>query len=112
MSNSERRSRSEISKASTSIENYNKRIKLIKKSKDETKTRINYQLNYLERLHKSLNKMNNRNDITNIMSDILKTKKIINKLEKNSKRDTQRMKNLVTQKSNVLDIKFKKRTKK
>ena len=112
MSNSERRSRSDISKASTSIENYNKRIKLIKKSKDETKTRINYQLNYLERLHKSLNKMNNKDDVTNIMSDILKTKKIINKLEKNSKRDTQRMKNLVTQKSNVLDIKFKKRTKK
>ena len=102
MSNSERRSRSDISKASTSIENYNKRIRMLKKSKDETKTRTNYQLNYLERLHKSLNKMNNRNDITNIMSDILKTKKIINKLEKNSKRDTQRMKNLVTQKNLVV----------
>ena len=112
MSNSERRSRSDISKASTSIENYNKRIRMLKKSKDETISRINYQLNYLERLHKSLNKMNNRNDITNIMSDILKTKKIINKLEKNSKRDTQRMNNLETQKRNVLDIKIKKRVKK
>ena len=45
MSNSERRSRSDISKASTSIDNYNKRIRMLKKSKDETKTRINYQLN-------------------------------------------------------------------
>ena len=34
MSNSERRSRSDISKASTSIENYNKRIRMLKKSKD------------------------------------------------------------------------------
>ena len=56
--------------------------------------------------------MNNRNDITNIMSGILKTKKLINKLEKNSKRDTQRMNNLETQKRNVLDIKIKKRSKK
>ena len=36
----------------------------------------------------------------------------INKLEKNSKRDTQRMNNLETQKRNVLDIKIKKRSKK